>query len=93
MWTCCWTLAELLGRLTVKELTEELHIKQLPLGGLKADLVARLAPVMVNEQIFRVLCSVARLHEVAIPMEALRSDEVARTWVDDVIRAMTLLPF
>ena len=86
-------MAEQLGRLTVKELKEELRIKQLPLGGLKADLVARLVPVMVSEQIFRVACSVARQNAVAIPTEALRSDEAARTWIDEQIRAMTPLLF
>jgi hypothetical protein len=31
-WTSAWTLAEQVGRLTVKELKEELRIKQLPLA-------------------------------------------------------------
>ena len=40
------TLAAQLETLTVKELKDELRNKQLPVGGLKADLVARLVPVL-----------------------------------------------
>ena len=40
------TLAAQLETLTVKELKDELRNKQLPVGGLKAELVARLVPVL-----------------------------------------------
>ena len=39
-------MAAQLETLTVKELKDELRNKQLPVGGLKAELVARLVPVL-----------------------------------------------
>ncbi len=48
----------------------------MPVSGLKPDLLARLAPVMVSEQVFRVAVSIARQGEVAIPTEEPRTDEM-----------------
>ena len=76
------TVAEELLRYTVAQLKVELRTKGLLVGGLKEDLVRRLAPAMASEELFKVACSVSDLRDRAIPLEALRSDEELRRWIE-----------
>ena len=76
------TVAEELAQYSVAVLKLELKAKGLLVGGLKGDLVRRLRPAMASDEMYRVACRVSEARNAAIPLEALRSDEGLRGWIE-----------
>ncbi len=76
------TVAEELVQYSVALLKVELKAKVLLVGGLRDDLVRRLRPATASDEMFRVAWRISEARNAAIPLEALRSDEELRRWIE-----------